>query len=192
MLDDETWLFLHEVRLRGVVDNGDDVVMLHLVERGLVVQSARGVHVTTAGRAAHADWARLAPRSDDEAAVRRTYERFLPLNRELIHICNDWQVRPGGVPNDHRDPQYDWSVIDRLHALHDRAVPMINRVGRVHSRFAGYAPRLRSALGRIDDGDHEWITSPRCDSYHTVWMQLHEDVLLALGVERSSEDDATP
>ena len=190
MLDDEAWLFLHEVRLRGVVDPGDGTVVVRLVEQGLVVHAVRGVRVTTAGRDAHTEWARLAPGTDDEAAVRRTYDRFLPLNRELIRICNDWQVRPGGVPNDHRDQEYDWSVIDRLHALHDRAVAMINRVGRVHARFASYAPRLRAAIARVDGGEQEWFTSPRIDSYHTVWMQLHEDVLLAIGVERSSEEDA--
>jgi hypothetical protein len=45
---------------------------------------------------------------------------------------------------------------------------------------------LRAALDRADAGEREWVTSPRCDSYHTVWMQLHEDVLLALGLERTT------
>jgi hypothetical protein len=38
------------------------------------------------------------------------------------------------------------------------------------------------------EGETEWLTSPRVDSYHTVWMQLHEDLLLALGRDRASED----
>ena len=54
-------------------------------------------------------------------------------------------------------------------------------------RFEGYRARLRAARQKVDDGAHEWLTSPRIDSYHTVWMQLHEDLLLALGKERSSE-----
>ena len=54
-------------------------------------------------------------------------------------------------------------------------------------RFAVYQRELRAALRRVDEGEHEWLTSPRIDSYHTVWMRLHEDLLLALGVERSSE-----
>jgi hypothetical protein len=58
----------------------------------------------------------------------------------------------------------------------------------VHARFASYRSRLRAARALVDDGQFEWVTSPRCDSYHTVWMQLHEDLLLALGADRSSEE----
>ena len=186
-LDDSAWLVLHEVRLRGVVDIDDDETVASLTEIGFIVRASRGVRVTPEGRDAHTGWARLEPGSDAETAMRRSYEAFLALNRELIRVCNDWLVRPGGVPNDHNDPKYDWSVVDRLQALDERAAPVISRVGRVHARFTTYRPRLRAALKRVDDGEYEWLTSPRCDSYHTVWMQLHEDLLLALGLDRESE-----
>jgi hypothetical protein len=186
-LDDSAWLLLHEVRLRGVLEIDDDETITRLTDVGYVVRAARGLRVTSEGRDAHTCWARLEPGSDAEAALRRSYEAFLALNRELIRVCNDWQVRPGGVPNDHNDPPYDWSVVDRLQALDERATPVIARVGRVHARFTTYRPRLRAALERVDEGEHEWLTSPRCDSYHTVWMQLHEDVLLALGADRADE-----
>lgn len=191
-LDNEAWLVLHEVRLRGVADLDDTALVRQLLEVGLVVRAARGVRVTSEGRDAHTSWARLVPGSDEEAAVQRAYARFLPLNRELLRVCSDWQVRPGGVPNDHRDSRYDWSVVDRLRAIDDRAAPAINRVGRVHARFESYRRRLRAALTLVDEGAFEWVTSPRCDSYHTVWMQLHEDLLLALGADRSSEGEASP
>jgi hypothetical protein len=189
-LDDEAWLALHEVRLRGlvVVEDTTATHIERLTEIGYVVRAPRGVRVTTEGREAHTSWARLGPGSDDESTVRRAYERFLPLNQELLQVCSAWQLRPGGVPNDHTDLRYDWSIVDRLRALDERAAPPINRVGRVHARFAAYRPRLRAALTQLDDGGFEWLTSPRCDSYHTVWMQLHEDLLLALGIERASEE----
>jgi hypothetical protein len=187
-LDEEVWLVLHEVRLRGITDlDTNDPAVDRLRAYGLVSAGPRGVRVTLEGRVAHTTWARLSEGSDDEAAVRRSYERFLPLNRELIRICNDWQVRPGGVPNDHRDARYDWSVVERVRTLDERAGPLVTRVTRVHQRFARYRPQLRAALERVDEGDNEWITSPRCDSYHTVWMQFHEDLLLALGEDRASE-----
>jgi len=186
-LDDDAWLLLHEVRLRGVLHADDTAPVEHLIGAGFVTRAARGLRVTETGRDVHASWARLAAGTDDETAARTAYERFLPLNRELLCICNDWQVRTGGVPNDHRDRSYDWTVIDRLRALDERAAPVVRRVSRVHLRFARYAPALRSALAQVDEGEHEWVTSPRCDSYHTVWMQLHEDLLLALGVDRASE-----
>jgi hypothetical protein len=185
-----TFRLLHEIRLRGVVEIDETEIMTVLIGEGLVVQSARGVRITAVGRDTHAVWARLAEGDESDQVARRAYEQFLPLNRELLRICNDWQVRAGGVPNDHRDAQYDWSVLDRLHALDERLGPVVSRLGRTVERFAGYRPRLRAALARVDDGDTEWLTSPRIDSYHTVWMQMHEDILLAIGGDRANEPAA--
>jgi len=181
---------LHEVRLRGVVEIEETEVVTVLIGEGFVVQSARGIRITAVGRETHATWALLPVGDEGEQIARRAYERFLPLNRELLRVCNDWQVRPGGVPNDHRDARYDWSVIDRLHTLDERVAPVVSRLGRAVERFADYRPRLRVALARVDEGETEWLNSPRFDSYHTVWMQLHEDLLLAIGGDRSAEPDA--
>jgi hypothetical protein len=59
-------------------------------------------------------------------------------------------------------------------------------LGQSVPRFANYRSRLTDALDRIS-GDRAWLASPRCDSYHTVWMQLHEDLLSAVGVNRADE-----
>jgi hypothetical protein len=188
--DDATFRLLHEVRLRGVVEIHETEIVALLVAGGFVVHAARGIRITAEGRVTHAAWARLPEGGADEQVALRAYERFLPLNRELLRICSDWQVRPGGIPNDHKDPRYDWSVIDRLQALDERVAPVVSRLGRAVERFAGYRPRLRAALKQIDDGAVEWLTSPRCDSYHTVWMQMHEDLLLAIGGDRAHEPAA--
>ncbi len=114
----------------------------------------------------------LPPGSREEAEAARAYEVFRPLNREVLQLCSDWQVRPGGAPNDHADAAYDWSVIHRL-----RVVP----------RFAPYREQLRDARRRVVGDEHEWFTSPRVASYHTVWMELHEELLTALGLERRDD-----
>jgi hypothetical protein len=186
--DDATFRLLHEIRLRGVIELRETAIVTLLIDDGYVARSARGIRITAEGRVTHASWARLPEGGDDERVARRAYERFLPLNRELLRVCSDWQVRPGGIPNDHRDPRYDWSVLDRLHALDERIGPVASRLGRTIDRFAGYRPRLRAALEHVDTGETEWLTSPRLDSYHTVWMQLHEDLLLALGAARAEEN----
>ena len=36
-------------------------------------------------------------------------------------------------------------------------------------------------------GDTDWFTKPMIPSYHTVWFELHEDLLATLGIERGSE-----
>lgn len=186
-LDDDAWDLLHHLRLRGLVEGLDGPLSEHLEAAGLVLRRRNFLALSPEGRELNAGWARCPAGSETEAAARRAYDLFGPLNTELIRLCSHWQVRPGGVPNDHSDPRYDWNVIDRLRGLDERAAPLVRRLGNTVTRFGGYRPGLRAALQRLDEGEHEWFTSPRLDSYHTVWMRLHEDLLLALGIAREDE-----
>ena len=52
---------------------------------------------------------------------------------------------------------------------------------------ARYGPRLRRAVERVEAGDGEWFTKPSLPSYHSVWFELHEDLLSTLGLDRSAE-----
>ena len=54
-------------------------------------------------------------------------------------------------------------------------------------RFGAYEARFVAALTKLDAGDRMWFASPACDSYHTVWMHFHEDLLLASGHVRAEE-----
>lgn len=186
-LDDAAWTLLHELRLRGTMTSGTHPSAGVLVTSGFAVQKRMTLLLTAEGRSRHAAWARCTPGSAEESALRRAYERFLPLNADLLRVCSDWQVRAGGVENDHLDVEYDWAVIDRLRELHERTSPVTRAMSSALARFATHRARLRGALQRVEAGDTDWFTSPRIDSYHTVWMQLHEDLLLALGIDRASE-----
>ena len=124
------------------------------------------------------------------SVVLSQYEAFLVLNPELLAVCTDWQVvvTPAGeLVNDHDDPEHDAAVLDRLDALHDQIVPVTTALAGTLSRFTGYTDRLTAAHERVRAGDHDWITRPVIDSYHTVWFELHEDLLATLGRERSQE-----
>jgi pyruvate,orthophosphate dikinase len=44
--------------------------------------------------------------------------------------------------------------------------------------------RLRRALAEIRAGDDTMVAAPIKDSYHTVWFELHEDLLLLANRER--------
>jgi hypothetical protein len=185
--DDDGYAVLHELRLRGMMPSAETSVSDALCTAGLAARKGTFLVLTSAGRDVHAQWARLAPDSEEESAARRAYDQFLALNPEFLQVSTDWQVRPGNVANDHRDNEYDWSILDRLAAIDERTGPVVRRLGEAVERFAGYRARLRAALRRVQDGEHDWFLSPKCDSYHTVWMQLHEDLLLALGLERKDE-----
>jgi hypothetical protein len=43
---------------------------------------------------------------------------------------------------------------------------------------------LRAALDRVRAGETAWLTRPLIDSYHTVWFELHEELILAVGLTR--------
>ena len=188
-LDDATAALLHELRIRGMFEAEPTTAGDTLVAAGYAVRRRTFLVITATGRELHAQWARCEAGSPDEAALQVAYERFLPLNRDFLRVCNDWQVTPSGALNAHDDPEYDWAVVDRLRALHERSSPVTRSMSRVMARFAPYRTRLHTALHRVEQGDDEWFASPRLDSYHTVWMQLHEDLLLALGLDRASEPE---
>ena len=177
---------LLRLRLRGRIADPGDADAAAVVARAHATERAGQLVLTPAGRV-EADTAFLAP----EDAVRDAYEQFLPRNAELLRVCHDWQVRAGGGPNDHRDVAYDWGVVDRLVRIDDRIGPVVRRLGRRAPLFEGYRERLRHARRQVEDGAHEWFTSPRIDSYHTVWMELHEHFLVALGLERGAESTET-
>ena len=54
-------------------------------------------------------------------------------------------------------------------------------------RFSGLA-RLQEALDKFDDGESNWLASPLIDSYHTVWMHLHQELILMLGLTRADDE----
>jgi hypothetical protein len=180
----QAWETLCEVRLRGTLHRPDPVHTGELELMGYVVRRGDLVAITDAGRIAHAERARLAPGSPEEAAARDVYQRFGPLNARLLKLCTDWQLRPGGIPNDHSDPDYDTGVIDRLGAQHERAERVLDSFAALEPRLGLYKERLDSAYDQALAGEHEWVSGARIDSYHTVWFELHEDLLRMLGRER--------
>ena len=123
------------------------------------------------------------------AAIEDAYQRFVKLNGELLQVCTDWQLKGGdpAVLNDHADAAYDAAVIERLRAVDGAVQPVCADLGNALERFAPYGQRLHAALRHVEQGDHDWFAKPAIDSYHTVWFELHEDLLVTLGLERSKE-----
>lgn len=53
-------------------------------------------------------------------------------------------------------------------------------------RFARYRAKLDTALSRAEDGERAWVSDATIDSYHSVWFELHEDILRVLGRARQA------
>jgi hypothetical protein len=149
-----------------------------------------GWGLTDDGRAADARW--LASELDGAGArapVRAAYDSFSPLNPKLLQICHDWQmqgVSGASFLNDHTDAAYDARVIDRLVAIDGAVRPILDALSGRLARFSTYRPRLGAALERVTSGDHSYFTDG-VESYHSVWFQLHEDLLTTLGIDRADE-----
>jgi len=118
----------------------------------------------------------------DAAAASGLHDEFRALNAELKQIMTDWQVRADGTMNDHLDPDHDAAVLRRLHALHERATPFMARMAVLVPRLAAYPARLARALARIDGGDRTHVARILADSYHTIWFELHKELITLAGV----------
>jgi hypothetical protein len=118
--------------------------------------------------------------------LRADYQAFITINEEFKALCGDWQLRDG-APNDHSDAAYDKGVVDRLVALDIAARPVVNKMGVVLARLAPYEGRLESTCKRVVAGESNMFTGVMCGSYHDVWMELHEDLILTQGIDRSAE-----
>jgi len=131
-------------------------------------------------------FAELRENPDADAA----YERFERINRELLALFTDWQMMPAGserVPNDHSDPDYDRGVIDRLGQQHERAQRPLEQFAELEPRLGEYSRRLEAAYDKVLAGEIDFVSGARVDSYHTVWFELHEDLLRMLGREREEQ-----
>jgi len=161
------------------------------VEAGRAVKARDLFMATPAGR----EWleenyptAFASIRSKPEAT--EAYERFERINRDLLRLFTEWQMMPVGnetVPNDHSDPDYDHKIIDRLGALHERAHRPLEQLAGLEPRLGQYLNRLEGAYDRVLAGDHDFVSGAKVDSYHTVWFELHEDLLRMLGREREEQ-----
>ncbi|MEV0049021.1 transcriptional regulator [Saccharopolyspora shandongensis] len=180
-------------RLHAVTGLGESDIESELIDlgvNGLVTRMSgdmSGWWLTDAGRAA--DAGRITDEletANARRAVRAAFDRFLVLNPELLDLCTAWQLRNiDGImrANDHGDPAYDSRVLDRFADFDRRAAAVCAELSAALPRFGRYRDRLTGALDRAASGALEYVTDSTA-SYHTVWAELHEDLLATLGMQR--------
>ncbi len=177
------------VEMTGISAEDTELALTALAEAGHTqFRENRGLWQLTAdGRAAHAE--QLATDLDGldvASALGEHYTAFLTSNSQFKDLCGDWQLR-NGEPNDHTDEAYDSSVVDRLGSLHADALPAVSAMGEAIARMAPYTQRLVDVLAKVQGGETKMFTGVMCGSYHDVWMELHEDLILTQGIDRSAE-----
>jgi hypothetical protein len=125
--------------------------------------------------------------------VQAAYDRFLVLNGEMLQLCTDWQVRDVDgeqVLNDHSDAAYDQEVLARLVGIDEQLSAVLAQLNGALARYRAYGPRFQAALEKLLAGDLDYFTKPLIPSYHTVWFELHEDLLATLDIDRAAEESA--
>ena len=161
-----------------------------LVAAGLAEPSAGSFRLTEAGRAAGRERLAADARAWGEEAAAGALDAFLLLDHRMKDTVTAWQVRDvDGVQaaNDHADPAYDAAVLDRLAALHADTAAWLDGLSGAPARMAVYRRRLDAAAARAAAGEGRYVASPRVDSYHGVWFELHEDLILLAGRSRADE-----
>ncbi|MFJ9846118.1 transcriptional regulator [Kitasatospora sp. NPDC101155] len=175
----------------GLPESDVESELIDLAVAGLVTHMAGpfgGWGITDAGRAE--DARRITEELDAAGApavVTEAFNGFLVLNPELLDLCTAWQTRSvdgSTTLNDHTDKAYDARVLDRLADLDQRADAVCTELSGAMRRFQRYRSRLAHALTRANAGELDYDTDGTAP-YHTVWFQLHEDLLATLGRPRN-------
>lgn len=191
---------LQAVRLKGragTVDLaatlGEDesevaVTVEQLTRSGLLVDG-KLLRLTSEGRARLGQLLADERRDIDIAAMTAAYSEFRPVNADFKALVTDWQVKDG-EPNSHEDADYDAGVLARLDDVHRRVLPIIAAAAGQLARLSRYSTKLQAAFERIKAGDTTWVSRPLIDSYHTVWFELHEELLVTAGLSREAEAKA--
>ena len=188
---------LQAVRLKGRVSLADLAVTLgqdtddvagtveRLTESGLLIDG-KALRVSPEGRV-RLDALLAAERQHiDTAALAAAYADFRAVNAEFKALVTDWQLKDG-QPNTHDDTAYDAAILARLDDVHHRVAPIVTAAAAQVPRLSRYSAKLHAALDNVHSGDTAWLSRPLIDSYHTVWFELPEELIVAAGLTRESE-----
>jgi pyruvate,orthophosphate dikinase len=164
--------------------------LAELVAKGFAEPTRVGARLTASGRALALEASERERAGLDPHRVEAEYEKFTPLNAAFKATVTDWQMRQvdgKAVRNDHKDEVYDAAVLARLPPIDAATTLVIDEIAAVVPRFTSYKRRLANALARTQAGDHRYLTAPDRDSYHTVWFELHQDLIGLIGTTREKE-----
>ncbi len=170
-------------------------MLANLRSDGLVETGPAGPRLSATGRLrALETFAAETGRLGGEATCGGMLDEFLAFDRRMKDAVTAWQLRDVGGEqafNDHSDSAYDAAVLDRLTVLHaDTTAWLASRTAGL-PRLDRYRARLARALDLARGGDQRYVASPRVDSYHGVWFELHEDLIRLAGRRRSEEAAAS-
>jgi phosphoenolpyruvate-protein kinase (PTS system EI component) len=197
--DEAEFLVLHALRIKGF-SSAETVAELSTIgldrTTAILAELAAGGHtkffearglwqLTPDGKERHATQIGAASAAHG-SGLRAHYEPFLDLNTRLKELCTVWQTR-NGEPNDHTDADYDAQRLEELDRFNTECSAVLDGFAEAVPRFAAYRHRLAGATARALQGETKMFTGVMCGSFHDIWMELHEDLIQLLGIDRNAE-----
>jgi len=174
--------------ITGLEPDRVETLLAEAAEKGRVSEAKGKYMLTPAAQITlKGEYAKAYGDLREDADFMAAYEEFERINVEFKQLITQWQTMEVGgqtVANDHSDPDYDADIIDRLGEVHERVERVLDRLAAKEPRMTRYKEKLLEALEKSEDGDTKWVSDATIDSYHTVWFELHEDLLRVVGRER--------
>ncbi len=118
--------------------------------------------------------------ADAGATVRAVLEDFeRRINDEMVRAVSDWQrATPAAAA--------PLGLLAELEVLGAELRRVLGPLTSLLPRFGRYPAQYGIALRRAQDGDLRWIAGIGNLSCHTVWAELHQDLLSSAGRERTT------
>lgn len=188
MLDDTAFLVLNAIYLKKMAGPDDLAAITGLpaaqvqahavpaVRQGLLLDLGGNLMLQPDGTAAVVEYYR-----DRYAQLRGQeqladwYARFEVLNTQFIKYVTEWQTSDG-------DPR----VQERMLRVVERLIKALAELTEGIPRYRRYIERFEHGMALVDQGQRDFVCSPRVDSLHNVWFEFHEDILAVLGRPRDT------
>lgn len=166
--------------LRSLVEKG------YSVGDGSLEQAAW--KITALGESTVGSYRRSLVVQSGQGEFNRECEEFDDLNAKFKELVTKWQIKVvfgTQTVNDHRDPDYDFTVLDQVFSLHQKVKRTLAEMDATlpACNFRNYALRLDQAVEKIRQGDTDYLVRNGA-SYHNVWFEMHESILKLWGRER--------
>ncbi|MBJ8344410.1 hypothetical protein [Antrihabitans sp. YC2-6] len=171
----------------GIAEADVTGVVESLIEAGSLDRAGARLKLTADGRAQLEGLLAAERVAVDREKLTQRYHEFDAINSAFKQLVTDWQLIDGTRPNDHSDAAYDAGIMTRLGEVHRQFAPLLEQFVALAPRLAPYPDRFANALSNVAAGEYKWFASPLIDSYHTVWFELHEDLIGLAGLSRLEE-----
>ncbi len=110
--------------------------------------------------------------------IEKLHSEFIVLDKGFKSLVTNWQIASKDNKSDLED------LLIALKSLTIEISRILQILEKIDMSFRRYLPLFEIALDGIRERDSSMIASPLKDSYHTVWFELHQELIDLSGLSR--------